>query len=97
MNNSSRSPIPDPHWSEAQGTALRPYLPWRAHDRRRYSVLSKFGLVPAAAMGLDVKRLLETRSRCDAPAVPTCRRRRIRACSSASPWASRRRASAATR
>jgi transaldolase / glucose-6-phosphate isomerase len=26
----------------------------------RYSVLSKFGLVPAAAMGLDLKRLLET-------------------------------------
>jgi len=26
----------------------------------RYSVLSKFGLVPAAALGLDVKRLLET-------------------------------------
>src|SRR6185437_8999300 len=26
----------------------------------RYSVLSKFGLVPAAAIGLDVKRLLET-------------------------------------
>ena len=26
----------------------------------RYSVLSKFGLLPAAAMGLDVKRLLET-------------------------------------
>ncbi|MGC1993317.1 MAG: bifunctional transaldolase/phosoglucose isomerase, partial [Pseudolabrys sp.] len=26
----------------------------------RYSVLSKFGLVPAAAMGLDIKRLLET-------------------------------------
>jgi transaldolase/glucose-6-phosphate isomerase len=26
----------------------------------RYSVLSKFGLVPAAAVGLDVKRLLET-------------------------------------
>jgi transaldolase / glucose-6-phosphate isomerase len=26
----------------------------------RYSVLSKFGLVPAAAMGIDVKRLLET-------------------------------------
>src|SRR6185437_5371971 len=26
----------------------------------RYSVLSKFGLVPAAAMGLDVKRLLKT-------------------------------------
>jgi transaldolase/glucose-6-phosphate isomerase len=26
----------------------------------RYSVLSAFGLVPAAAMGLDVKRLLET-------------------------------------
>jgi len=26
----------------------------------RYSVLSKFGLVPAAAMGLDVKRLLES-------------------------------------
>ena len=26
----------------------------------RYSVLSKFGLVPAAAMGLDFKRLLET-------------------------------------
>ena len=26
----------------------------------RYSVLSNFGLVPAAAMGLDIKRLLET-------------------------------------
>ena len=26
----------------------------------RYSVLSKFGLAPAAAMGLDVRRLLET-------------------------------------
>jgi transaldolase/glucose-6-phosphate isomerase len=26
----------------------------------RYSVLSKFGLAPAAAMGIDVKRLLET-------------------------------------
>jgi len=26
----------------------------------RYSVLSKFGLVPAAAMGLDVKRFIET-------------------------------------
>lgn len=26
----------------------------------RYSVLSKFGLVPAAAMGVDVRRLLET-------------------------------------
>ena len=26
----------------------------------RYSVLSKFGMVPAAAMGLDVKRLLDT-------------------------------------
>jgi transaldolase / glucose-6-phosphate isomerase len=26
----------------------------------RYSVLSKFGMVPAAAMGIDVKRLLET-------------------------------------
>ena len=26
----------------------------------RYSVLSKFGLVPAAAMGLDLRRLLET-------------------------------------
>ncbi|MGO4738407.1 bifunctional transaldolase/phosoglucose isomerase [Bosea sp. 2KB_26] len=26
----------------------------------RYSVLSKFGLVPAAAIGIDVKRLLET-------------------------------------
>jgi transaldolase/glucose-6-phosphate isomerase len=26
----------------------------------RYSVLSKFGLVPAASMGLDIKRILET-------------------------------------
>ena len=26
----------------------------------RYSVLSKFGLLPAAAMGIDVKRFLET-------------------------------------
>ncbi len=29
----------------------------------RYSVLSRFGLVPAAAMGLDVERLLETARR----------------------------------
>jgi transaldolase/glucose-6-phosphate isomerase len=29
----------------------------------RYSVLSKFGLVPSAAMGLDVERLLETAQR----------------------------------
>ena len=29
----------------------------------RYSVLSKFGLVPAAAMGLDVRRLLQTAQR----------------------------------
>ena len=29
----------------------------------RYSVLSKFGLVPAAAMGIDVTRLLETSQR----------------------------------
>ena len=39
----------------------------------RYSVLSKFGLVPAAAMGVDVKRLLETTlpmQRSCGPAVP---------------------------
>ncbi len=29
----------------------------------RYSVLSKFGLVPAAAMGIDIKRFLETTQR----------------------------------
>jgi transaldolase/glucose-6-phosphate isomerase len=34
----------------------------------RYSVLSKFGLAPAAAMGIDVKRLLET----TAPMVRSC-------------------------
>ena len=34
----------------------------------RYSVLSKFGLVPAAAMGLDIKRLLETTQ----PMVRSC-------------------------
>jgi len=39
----------------------------------RYSVLSKFGLVPAAAMGIDVKRLLEATTRmvgACAPDVP---------------------------
>jgi len=34
----------------------------------RYSVLSKFGLVPAAAMGIDVKRVLDTAQ----PMVRTC-------------------------
>jgi transaldolase/glucose-6-phosphate isomerase len=34
----------------------------------RYSVLSKFGLAPAAAMGIDVKRLLETTQ----PMVRSC-------------------------
>jgi transaldolase/glucose-6-phosphate isomerase len=36
----------------------------------RYSVLSKFGLVPAAAMGLDVKRLLETAQRMERSCGP---------------------------
>lgn len=36
----------------------------------RYSVLSKFGLVPAAAMGLDVKRLLETAQRMELSCGP---------------------------
>jgi len=39
----------------------------------RYSVLSKFGLVPAAAMGLDIKRFLETTQpmeRASGPDVP---------------------------
>ena len=55
----------------------------------RYSVLSPFGLVPAAAAGIDVAdagqacaldgALLRRR---------TCRRMRTPACSSASPWAS---------
>jgi len=39
----------------------------------RYSVLSKFGLVPAATMGLDIKRLLEaaqTMERACGPDVP---------------------------
>jgi len=36
----------------------------------RYSVLSKFGLVPAAAVGLDVRRLLETTE----PMVRSCGR-----------------------
>ena len=43
-----------------QAAPLCSYLLWRASIGGRYSVLSKFGLVPAAAMGLDVKRLLET-------------------------------------
>ena len=34
----------------------------------RYSVLSKFGLAPAAAMGIDIKRLLETTQ----PMVRSC-------------------------
>ena len=40
----------------------------------RYSVMSKFGLVPAAALGLDIRRLLETAQRmeraCDADVPP---------------------------
>jgi transaldolase/glucose-6-phosphate isomerase len=36
----------------------------------RYSVLSKFGLVPAAAMGLDVKRLLATALQMDRACGP---------------------------
>lgn len=36
----------------------------------RYSVLSKFGLVPAAAMGLDIKRLLETAQRMELSCGP---------------------------
>ena len=44
----------------APSSWLRPYFSWRASIGGRYSVLSKFGLVPAAAVGLDVKRLLET-------------------------------------
>ena len=64
----------------------------------RYSVLSKFGLVPAATMGLDVKRLLEDDAEYGTSLwCRTCLRRRIRVCSSASPWASRQHASAATR
>ena len=52
----------------------------------RYSVLSPFGLVPAAAAGIDVRRLIENalhmvRS-CGADVPP----RKIPACSSASRW-----------
>jgi transaldolase/glucose-6-phosphate isomerase len=36
----------------------------------RYSVLSKFGLVPAAAMGLDVRRLLEAAQRMERACGP---------------------------
>ena len=63
----------------------------------RYSVLSKFGLVPAAAMGIDVKRFLETTQPMERPAAQMCRRPKIRACSSASPWALREPGSAATK
>ena len=51
----------------------------------RYSVLSKFGLVPAAAMGLDVKRLLEI------GAADGTRLRRRRAAGGESGRAARRR------
>ena len=44
----------------------------------RYSVLSDFGMVPAAAMGLDVGKLARPqRRRWCAPAAPMCRRRTI--------------------
>ena len=50
----------------------------------RYSVLSPFGLVPAAAHGDRCRaNFSATRRRWCAPAVPMCRRRRIPACSSA--------------
>ena len=42
------------------GFGLRPVFHGVPAIGGRYSVLSKFGLVPAAAMGLDVKRLLAT-------------------------------------
>ena len=52
-------------------------------------MLSPFGLVPAAAAGIDVRALARaTRSRWCAPAAPTCRRTKIPACSSGSRWAS---------
>ena len=60
----------------------------------RYSVLSKFGLVPAAAMGLDVRRLLETTQQMARSCGPDVPPAEFRASSSASPWGSRQRASA---
>ena len=54
----------------------------------RYSVLSPFGLVPAAAAGIDLRTpARRIRWRWCAPAGRTCRRMKIRACSLASPWA----------
>ena len=55
----------------------------------RYSVLSPFGLVPAAAAGIDISDAdTSTRSPWCAPAGRMCRRTKIPACNSASPWGS---------
>ena len=55
----------------------------------RYSVLSPFGLVPAAAAGIDVRSLINACA-CDGALLRrrTCRRMKIPACSSALRWAS---------
>ena len=60
----------------------------------RYSVLSPFGLVPAAAAGIDVARLLETAQAMVRSCGNDVRRRTIPLCSSASPrrrWSRRAR------
>ncbi len=63
----------------------------------RYSVLSKFGLAPAAAIGVDVIGCLTRRGRWSARAVLTSHRLRIRGSSSASHSVSPRRGSVATK
>ena len=59
----------------------------------RYSALSNFGMVPAAAMGLDVERSSTRPSACCTRARPACPRRRTPAWCSApsSAWPRTRR------
>ena len=58
---------------EARGDGFRHIFPGVKSIGGRYSALSNFGMVPAAAMGLDVERLLDEAERmvhACAPGVP---------------------------
>ena len=81
-----------------QGAALCRHLSWRALDRR--PLLRAVEVRSGAGGGDGHRRQTLARdhaTRWNEPAARTCRRRRIRACSSASPWASRPPVSAVTK
>src|SRR6185436_6848900 len=55
---------------EARGDKFRHIFPGVPSIGGRYSALSNFGMVPAAAMGLDVERLLDEAERMQAACAP---------------------------